>query len=361
MKNNHLGFFLTARNAFIFLLISMLCSSFRLGAQELKWIEKGRKTSLRGLSVVSEKVIWTSGSNGMVARSIDGGDHFIWKQVPGYETRDFRDVEGFNAETAIIMAIDTPAVILKTEDGGTTWKKVFEDKRPGMFLDAMAFRGNSGYVVGDPINGKAYLATTTDAGNSWKEVEGPELSAGEAFFASSGSNIVVPGNKRRRVGAEKKEILMPIFVSGGMQSRLFGTGSSVLLPMLSGKTSSGANGLAMHPDGKSGVIFGGDFADIKKRDSSILLFSFSEGKILLKSPTQLPSGYKSHVVYLNGQQLLACGTSGVDLSSDGGNSWKKISDQPFHVAGYFAGSNRVVLAGPGGTIAHFFKKDLLLK
>jgi photosystem II stability/assembly factor-like uncharacterized protein len=148
----------------------------------LKVVETGTKTSLRGLSVVNDKIIWVSGSRGMVAVSVDGGSHFSWKQVPGYENRDFRDVEGFDAQTAIIMAIDTPAIILKTTDGGISWKKVFEDFRPGMFLDAIAFRGKWGYVIGDPFNGKAFLASTFDGGENWEEMVGPELFSGEAFL-----------------------------------------------------------------------------------------------------------------------------------------------------------------------------------
>jgi photosystem II stability/assembly factor-like uncharacterized protein len=48
-------------------------------------------------------------------------------------------VEAFDANTALIMAVDSPAVILKTKDGGKSWKEVFRDNRKGMFLDAMDF------------------------------------------------------------------------------------------------------------------------------------------------------------------------------------------------------------------------------
>lgn len=361
MKNRIPVFFLLGPFAFIFLLIISICSWSSLGAQDLKLVETGRKTSLRGLSVVNEKVIWVSGSRGMVARSIDGGEHFSWNQVQGYENRDFRDVEGFDDQSAIIMAIDTPAIMLKTDDGGETWKKVFEDRRPGMFLDAMAFRDKKGFVVGDPVNGKAFLARTVDGGESWQELDGPELLTGEAFFASSGSNIGFIQSGKEDFGRHTMQELKIAFVSGGMQSRFFMGDSSFKLPLRSGKNSSGANGFSLNSDGKSGVFFGGDFEAPQERDSSMLLFSYKQGKIQVKSPDQLPFGYKSHVVYLDGQHLLACGTSGVDLSSDGGNSWKKLSDKPFHVAGYAPGSDRAVLAGPGGSIALFFKKDLILK
>ncbi|MFM1962644.1 MAG: hypothetical protein RLZZ172_1489 [Bacteroidota bacterium] len=330
-------------------------------AQELRMLEEGRKTSIRGLSVVNEKIVWASGSNGMVARTFDGGLHFDWIQVPGYAKRDFRDVEAFDAETAIIMAIDTPAVILKTRDGGKTWSIVLEDKRPGMFLDAMSFHGKSGLVVGDPIMGRAFLAKTSNAGDSWQVLDGPELVDGEAFFASSGSNVGFVKTAAASFNRHGLHEWDAAIVSGGMQSRFFIKNTSFLLPLRSGKNSSGANGIALGPDGQSGVIFGGDFASPKERDSSMLLFSFKEGRLIFNPPVVSPAGYKSHVVFLNGQELFACGTSGIDLSGDGGNTWRHISDKPFHVMGFAPGDKKAWLAGPGGSIAIIFKKDGLLK
>jgi len=106
------------------LIICIFCFSlFSLSAQSVVMVEQGQKISIRGLSMPSASVVWASGSNGMVAKSVDGGNTFRWIRVEGYAKRDFRDIEAFDSFTAIIMAIDTPAHILKTTDGGLTWKK----------------------------------------------------------------------------------------------------------------------------------------------------------------------------------------------------------------------------------------------
>jgi photosystem II stability/assembly factor-like uncharacterized protein len=97
---------------------------------------------MRGLSVVTDEIIWASGTGGNVARSTNGGDSFTWIKVPGYEKMDFRDIEAFDSNTAVIMGITEPAVILKTKDGGQTWKKVFEDTTKGAFIDAMDFNND---------------------------------------------------------------------------------------------------------------------------------------------------------------------------------------------------------------------------
>src|SRR5438270_4464846 len=45
---------------------------------QIKILQQGTKTSLRGLSVVTDRVVWVSGSNGTVGKSTDGGDHWKW-------------------------------------------------------------------------------------------------------------------------------------------------------------------------------------------------------------------------------------------------------------------------------------------
>ncbi|RYY64224.1 MAG: oxidoreductase, partial [Chitinophagaceae bacterium] len=100
------------------LAIISLFFGMNAGAQTVKIVSSGTKTGMRGLSVVDDKTIWVSGSGGKIGRSLDGGENWKWFTVKGFEKMDFRDIEGFNATTAVIMGIDAPAYILKTIDGG---------------------------------------------------------------------------------------------------------------------------------------------------------------------------------------------------------------------------------------------------
>src|SRR5689334_13613732 len=120
-------------------LLITCCTFLYTHAQHVEFLTSGNKASIRGLSVVSDRIVWVSGSNGQVGRSLDGGSTWKWFTVKGFEKRDFRDIEAFDAVTAVIMAVEEPANILKTVDGGETWKVVYENPTKGMFLDAMEF------------------------------------------------------------------------------------------------------------------------------------------------------------------------------------------------------------------------------
>ena len=118
------------RYAILFLLMAILIQpvfSQRKILPRVEILHSDLRTSLRGLSVVNDNVIWVSGSNGMVGKSSNAGKNWKWMVVKGFEKNDFRDIEAFDANTAIIMSIAEPAYILKTTNGGETCKVLAMD------------------------------------------------------------------------------------------------------------------------------------------------------------------------------------------------------------------------------------------
>ena len=318
----------------LFLLITLFST-----AQEVNILTSGTKASLRGLSIPNDSTIWVSGSNGIVGKSTNGGTTWHWQIVAGFEKAEFRDIEAWDSNTAIIMAIAEPAYILRTTNGGINWDVVYKNDTKGMFLDAMDFYdGKYGIVIGDPIDGRIFLAVTNNGGKNWQELpenKRPVADIGEACFASSGTNI--------RLYTKRKYYC----ITGGVNSRLIRNGNKKTdLPMLKSKESTGANSMAFHK--KKLMIVGGDFT---KKDDTTGNFIFSNNKGKIFSPTQKPpGGYRSCVAFIQNKTWITCGLNGVDITYNDGTDFQNISRESFHVVQKSKTGIKVFLAGEKGKV-----------
>lgn len=317
------------------------------------------QTSFRGLSVINDETIWVSGSHGTIARSIDGGKTFIYKQLKGYEKSDFRDIEAFDKNTAIVMSSGTPALILKTVDGGETWKEVFRKNDSAYFLDAMDFWDNKrGMLVGDPINNHFVLLQTKDGGETWQELDTtltPKAMDGEAVFAASGTSLRCWG--KNAYG----------FVTGGSISRLIRDEeylSYEKLPLPQGGEGKGTFSF-FRSNEEIYVVVGGDYRcdtcnaganyltscalisryGVNNKDSIILVNIFGN------------QDYKSSIDLVSKRKYIATGTRGVYTNKTGPHPWgfqfgfnTRISQEPFHVVRKAKKGKAVFLAGPKGKI-----------
>lgn len=322
----------------LFLFFSQFCISQKIGI-----VSDTIQSSFRGLSAVDNNIVWVSGSNGTVGGSVDGGKSWKWMRIKGYEKKDFRDIEAFSKTTAIVMAISEPAYILRTTDGGNSWKIVFEDHTKGMFLDAMDFQNDkSGIVLGDPIGNRFFIARSFDGGKTWKSIpheNRPMADSGEACFASSGTNI-------RKLHKAKS-----LFVSGGLSAHLFIGNKKLNIPISQGKQSTGSNSVALK-NSKNMIIVGGDFLakDSTYRNCVIT----SDGGKSFYFPNTSPSGYRSCVEFLQKNSWITCGLNGVDISNDNGMNWRNISKESFHVCRKSKRGNVIYFAGNNGRIGKLY-------
>lgn len=316
-----------------------VCSLLLSRAQQIQLMPSGVNTSIRGLSVVNDRIIWASGTKGMVGSSTDSGKTWNWITVRGFEQTDFRDIEAFDETSAVIMGVGSPAYILRTSDAGSSWKVVYENRDTAMFLDAMHFWNElSGIVIGDPVNGKLFVGRSFDGGFSWKAIAPellPKADSGEAFFASSGTNV-------RALNLQEA-----LFVTGGKRSRVFIRDYSIALPILQGKESTGANSIAV-ANPKKWIITGGDFMQRDSTNGNCIITR--NGGISWEVPSEPPHGYRSCVEFIKKNIWITCGLNGVDLCIDDGKNWKLISTTGFHVCRKAKKGNSVFLAGGNGRI-----------
>lgn len=292
--------------------------------------------SIRGLSVVTDQIVWASGTGGQVGKSTDGGAHWQWTVVPGCDSCDWRSLYAFDDRKAIVLNAGAPALIFLTEDGGKSWKQVYYDNRPGIFFDAMQFfNEQEGIAIGDPIENKFTVIRTHNGGRSWEsDAAGslPAAAAGEAIFAASGTSLVtLPGKK-------------VYFATGGNVARLFVSGNNwtaYTIPVVQGSSTTGAFSIAFR-NAEAGIAVGGDYKLDTARKGNCMLTD--NGGRNWYAPVTPPGGYRSGVTYVSQKILIATGTSGTDISVDGGKNWKTVGDG-FNVAARARKGTKVYLAG----------------
>jgi photosystem II stability/assembly factor-like uncharacterized protein len=335
----------------IFSLLTLASTAQKLGVFVLA---KDGTASLRGMSIPSDDVIWVSGSNGTVGRSTDGGKSWQWIIVKDFEKSDFRDIEAFDSMTAVIMAVADPAYILKTKDGGKTWNVVYKKSLPGMFLDAMDFKGKEGICIGDPVaiggGGRKFffVVRTHDGGDTWQDERGPKLPPasqnGEGIFAASGTNIALLDNPNYDYA----------FISGGVVSNIYFMGregkpnKKVEIPINQGVENAGA--FSMATDGKKKFYcIGGDYKIVFSTYDNFY-FTIDEGGKWASPSKAPPFGYRSCIKLIDKDKMVACGSNGVDYCKDGGNDWVSVTKEGFNVCMVSPNKKIVFLAGDNGKV-----------
>lgn len=335
----------------ILLLLSFLCFK-TIWAQQIQIVNLEKQdVSFRALSALDEYIFWVSGSKGSVGFSVNAGQTIHWVNPEGYEERDFRAIEVLNPTTAIVAAVGSPGVILKTTDSGRTWKEVYRDESPDVFINSIqftAYNPNKGLAIGDPINSIPYILETTDGGNTWKRVENLnfKFEEDEFFFAASNSNI----------NLIDEEIFL--LATGGKESRILLISDKIVTKKIP-KTASltaGINALDFSYFNNFGLVVGGDFENPALSENNMFLFELNKMEsIAIKSPTVPPTGYKSGVTIFRQNKAVSCGLTGVDYSEDKGDTWKKVTSTPFHACKKSKKGNKVYLAGPEGRIGFFLE------
>lgn len=296
----------------------------------------GSTASLRGLSAVSEQVAWASGSLGTVLRTTNKGA--TWQSVgpPGTEALQFRDIEAFDQDTAVIMSIGDTADafrIYRTTNGGQTWTLAFQNTEPTAFYDCMAFFDNHrGLALSDPINGRFRILGTSDGGQTWQIVNAdmPPALPTEFAFAASGQCITTAGGRDAWFGTGGDAVARVFHTSDRGQTW---TVSST--PMLSGPTA-GVNALAFR-DPRHGLVAGGDFATPAVAPDSLVLTN--DGGDSWELVADAPNQYRSGATWVTGTDAIVVGLTGSDVSLDQGRSWQSFDTGSFHTvdcAGGFA-------------------------
>jgi hypothetical protein len=326
---------------------------------------------LRGIDNVGKGIVWASGSDGTVLRTTDDGAHWqLCPTPPDAEKLDFRGIQAFDANTAIVMSTGKGPLsrLYKTTDGCQTWKLVFTNPDPEGSWDTMQFYAprfdllghrwdysrSSGLVAGDPINGSFVIFQTFDGGNTWIrrqprrrvggdcKIDGVPAEYGEALFAAGNQSLVNFGG-----------IPNFLIVSGGKVARLLYTNesswdgsfchlsaSTVGLPLASGNASTGAFAIAATNANSYFplrlMIVGGDYTKPEQAAGNAVFVASKAGFHLpftsyfnVSTPQTPPHGFRSAVAYDEAAKTwITVGPNGTDISTDDGRNWRALRPTP---------------------------------
>ena len=317
------------------------------------WVPEssGSTASLRGVSAVSEKVAWASGTGGTYLKTTDGGTTWTAAKVPGAEDLDFRDLHAVDGRTVYLMSIGPgdKSRIYKTTDGGASWKLQLTNPDAKGFFDAVAFWDvNHGIMVGDPVEGHLVVMTTGDGGEHWQRRATPDALPGEGAFAASGTCLIVMGTREAWVGTGGVGAARVFHSTDGGKSWTVAT-----TPIRNDSASAGIFSLAFS-DPRHGIAVGGDYS--KAADATKNIAVTVDGGRTWSTPAGQPGGFRSAVAYLPESKLWVCtGTSGSDYSTDGGQTWNTFDSGNYNAIS-FASSKAGWAVGPRGRIAGFQPK-----
>jgi photosystem II stability/assembly factor-like uncharacterized protein len=320
----------------------------------------GIDTNLRAVSAVyvpdprangaPVAVVWASGSNGVILKSLDEGKTWQRLHVADGASLDFRGIVAFSASTAYVMSSGEgeKSRIYKTVDGGETWNLQYTDKHKEFFLDSIACLSETHcFALGDPVDGRFLVLNTAD-GEHWSPLVANEIPVsltGEGAFAASNSSLSVCG----------QEIF---FVTAGPVARVFYSKNLVRAweaaqtPIVHGKTSSGIFSVARSCGRKTSamVVVGGDYRD-PKQASGVAAFS-TNGGMTWKLAKRQPGGFRSAVASVDDRAFVAVGPNGEDFSEDGGIHWKQTDSLNLNAV-VILDEQHGWAVGPNGTIAVF--------
>jgi photosystem II stability/assembly factor-like uncharacterized protein len=360
------------------IIISVLTLTSQAKAQ---WdIEDSHTTaSLRGIDSVGDGVAWASGTNGTILRTEDGG--FVWQLCaipPGAQKLDFRGIQAFDANTAIVMSSGKGDLsrLYKTTDGCQTWKLLFTNPDKEGFWDAFQMNDRqNGWLAGDPINKKFVMEQTYDGAANFTGFQRsaapePRTNASEGIpandrsaFAASNSSLAFRPFVRPQNSCQYSLAWFGTSGPGGpmiyrLQRDLEGctdvgiqTWIGVLVPMAGSNSASGIFSLKFKDD-LTGVAVGGDFTQPSLSEGTAA-YSSDGGKTWRSSPTS-PHGYRSAVAYDVQQKLwITVGPNGTDISRDDGRNWTALKPTKEDAADADKNWNALSLpfvVGPNGRI-----------
>ena len=311
----------------------------------------GTAKLLQAVSAVDSSVAWASGHGATWTRTSDGGRSWTAGVVPGDTLLEFRDVHARDAREAWLLAAGPGdrSRIYHTTTGGSVWQLQWTNDEPAGFYDCMDFWDERrGVVFGDAVEGRLRVLLTDDGGRTWARVPNERLPAalpGEGGFAASGTCLIAGPEGRAWIAT-----------GNGTRSRVlqtsdYGRSWTATDSPVAAAEGAGLTSISM-VDAHVGTAFGGDLSVNDARADEVARTTDGRRSWILLPRLSLlgPVFGGAHVPGTSGAALVAVGPGGLDVSVDGGTSWKTLDPRAWWGIGS-VGPEATWIAGPNGRLA----------
>ena len=341
-----------SRGAIALVAITFLGTSPPLHAQEsfaATAQASGTEVLLQAVSPVDEDVVWVSGHGGTWGRTIDGGERWSTSTVAGALEMEFRDVEGFDASSAVLLAAGPGdrSRLYRTDDGGESWTETWVMTEAEGFLDCMDFIDPlRGIAYGDAIAGELFLLETDDGGRSWSRIPAERLPAAlesEGGFAASGDCVAADSDGTVLVATGNGPA--PRLLRSDDAGRSWRAGA---LPLTAGPAA-GATAVGIETDTFGWTVGGAIGAPLAGARVAI---SSDGGVTWAPAPDPPLDGalYGADVSMTDsGRALVVAGPGGLAATSDEGATWRILHAES-HWAIAFGPDGSGWAVGPAGRI-----------
>lgn len=317
-------------NSFIICLATILGSIHMLQAQTFQYKDSGTDFILYDLAIPAgqNSIAYAAGSKftfdteGIILKTQDGGE--TWQKIyplTGNST-SFEKIDFVTSEKGFVAGYD---LFMKTEDGGNTWTSLNVGTDVYLYNNLSFYNENIGFVSAQ-LDDDPYFAIylTTDGGDTWTPASDIEEAGGiNIAYADENTLFAVGADERIAKSTNGGDTWNAIY-SGMFQNYLLSV---------------------YFKDQDNGVVAGEDGLLKTTHDSGATWSDFATGY------------HHFYALAYKGNQLMAGGTDeDIYFSEDNGATWNEIfngagDDQLYDIEFFNDGSGLIV--GSGGIVIKF--------
>jgi photosystem II stability/assembly factor-like uncharacterized protein len=282
--------------------------------------------SLRA-SAILNGVIWVAGTNGKVFKSNDKGQSWNDVSIKTF-TGDIRDLELIDSQTAIAMSVGSgkDSRLYRTTDAGANWKLLYSNTDEQGFFDSIDFWDNkNGLLLGDPVDGFYTIMKTRDGGKSWRRIAKnrlPKMRSKEAAFAASGNTLIITTKNQSWA------------ITGGFSASAYFSNDRgenwkrMEVPLHSASQTSGGYALATNAKGDVFAL-GGDYLERAAKYPNLARLDKADATSHWRSVDAGQRGLRTAMTCQQ-QVCIMTGKTSSDISFDHGLNWQSFSKQGFY-------------------------------